>query len=70
ASRELLDEAQFLRTDLPQNQPLLQTAVPVPLQPGDVLFFHARCFHAAGEQHCRVNEHSNSAAAYRGIACL
>ena len=47
ADKDRLDEALFPRTDLPQNQPLLQTAVPVPLQPGDVLFFHARCFHAA-----------------------
>lgn len=47
APRERLDDALFLRTDLPENQPLLQTAAPVCLEPGDVLFFHARCFHAA-----------------------
>jgi phytanoyl-CoA hydroxylase len=47
APRERLDDALFLRTDLPENQPLLQTATPVCLEPGDVLFFHARCFHAA-----------------------
>ncbi|MEY3457296.1 MAG: hypothetical protein RL215_453 [Planctomycetota bacterium] len=47
ASRDRLDEALFLRTDIPENQPLLQTAVPVFLEPGDILFFHARCFHAA-----------------------
>lgn len=47
ADRSRLDEAQFLRTDLPENQPLLQTAQAVELVPGDVLFFHARCFHAA-----------------------
>lgn len=47
ADRSRLDEALFLRTDLPENQPLLQTAQPVELVPGDVLFFHARCFHAA-----------------------
>jgi len=58
ASRELLDEAQFLRTDLPQNQPLLQTAVPVPLQPGDVLFFHARCFHAATRNYSQNTKQS------------
>ena len=37
----------FLRQDLPANKPLLETSVPVELQPGDALFFHARCFHAA-----------------------
>ncbi len=47
APRERLDEALFLRTDLPENQSLLKTATPVCLEPGDVLFFHARCFHAA-----------------------
>jgi phytanoyl-CoA hydroxylase len=47
ADRERLDEALFLRTDLEINQPLLATAQPVELNPGDVLFFHARCFHAA-----------------------
>jgi phytanoyl-CoA hydroxylase len=47
APRERLDEALFLRTDLAENQPLLERAIPVELQAGDVLFFHARCFHAA-----------------------
>ncbi len=47
APKELLDDALFLRTDLDKNQPLLKTAQPVELMPGDVLFFHARCFHAA-----------------------
>ena len=47
ASPERLDDALFLRTDLPENQALLAQATPVELQPGDVLFFHARCFHAA-----------------------
>ena len=47
AQRDRLDDALFLRTDLEQNQPLFSRAVPVELQAGDVLFFHARCFHAA-----------------------
>ena len=42
-----LDDEQFLRTDLEENQSILKTARPVELQPGDALFFHARCFHAA-----------------------
>lgn len=45
--RERLDNDLFLRPDLPENQPLIATATPVELQPGDALFFHARCFHAA-----------------------
>lgn len=43
-----LDEAQFLRTDVAENAALLQTQVCAELQPGDVLFFHCRLFHAAG----------------------
>ncbi|GAB5440570.1 MAG: phytanoyl-CoA dioxygenase family protein [Fuerstiella sp.] len=44
---EQLDSDRFFRTDLPANQELLQKAVSAELQAGDVLFFHARCFHAA-----------------------
>ena len=42
-----LDAAQFLRTDVTANAALLQTQVSVELDPGDVLFFHCRLFHAA-----------------------
>ena len=45
--RERLDDDLFLRKDLPENQSLLKSATPVELEPGDALFFHARCFHAA-----------------------
>jgi phytanoyl-CoA hydroxylase len=45
---ERLDDAQFLRTDVAENAELLDTQVPVELRPGDVLFFHCRLFHAAG----------------------
>jgi phytanoyl-CoA hydroxylase len=44
-----LDTAKFLRTDLPENQPLLATQVAVELEAGDVLFFHCRLLHAAGD---------------------
>lgn len=44
----LLDAAQFLRADLPANQALLKTRIAAELHPGDVLFFHCRLFHAAG----------------------
>lgn len=43
-----LDEAQFLRTDVAANRPLLDNVVTVALEPGDVLFFHCLLFHAAG----------------------
>lgn len=43
-----LDAAQFLRTDVAENAALLQTQVCAELNPGDVLFFHCRLFHAAG----------------------
>lgn len=43
-----LDEALFLKKDLPENQSWLDKAVHVELEAGDVLFFHAAAFHAAG----------------------
>ncbi len=43
-----LDARQFLRTDISENAALLQTQVCAELNPGDVLFFHCRLFHAAG----------------------
>jgi len=46
--RGRLDGALFLRTDLPENEALIGSAVPVELEAGDVLFFHCRLFHAAG----------------------
>lgn len=45
---ERLDEARFLRDDLEGNRELIDTAVSAELAPGDVLFFHAGVFHAAG----------------------
>jgi phytanoyl-CoA hydroxylase len=43
-----LDAAQFLRTDSAENAALMRTQVAAELEPGDVLFFHCRLFHAAG----------------------
>jgi len=43
------DASLFLRTDLPENEALLDTAVPVELERGDVLFFHSKTLHAAGQ---------------------
>lgn len=47
-ARERFDQALFLRPDLPENAALIERKVPVLLDPGDVLFFHCRTFHAAG----------------------
>src|SRR5260370_39805609 len=47
-SRERLDDALFLRTDLAENAALISQKVPAALDPGDVLFFHCRTFHTAG----------------------
>lgn len=46
--RGRLDAELFLREDLPENQALLQSAVTVEMEAGDVLFFHCRTLHAAG----------------------
>jgi phytanoyl-CoA hydroxylase len=43
-----LDDALFLRPDVEANKPLIRTQRRVELDPGDVLFFHCRLFHAAG----------------------
>lgn len=50
-SRERFDDELFLRTDLADNAALIEQKVPVSLNPGDVLFFHCRTFHAAGRNH-------------------
>ena len=42
------DKALFLRTDLDENRMLIAQARMVDLEPGDMLFFHCRLFHAAG----------------------
>lgn len=46
--REQLDDMEFLRPDLPENQALCRQGVTVELQKGDVLLFHSLLFHAAG----------------------
>ncbi|PID60021.1 MAG: phytanoyl-CoA dioxygenase [Gammaproteobacteria bacterium] len=43
------DAALFFRTDLEENQSLLARARVVELDAGDMLFFHCRTMHAAGE---------------------
>jgi len=46
--RGRFDHALFLRPEVAENKPLLRTAILIELEPGDVLFFHGRLFHAAG----------------------
>lgn len=46
--RYRFDDDLFFREDLTENQQLMATAREVPLEAGDVLFFHCRTLHAAG----------------------
>lgn len=48
-----LDEAGFLRRDYPANRPLFDHRVETSLEPGDVIFFHCRLFHAARRNRSR-----------------
>jgi len=48
-AREQLDEAMFLREDLAFNQALISKCLTPALEAGDVVFFHCRTFHAAGD---------------------
>jgi len=47
--RSQLDNLDFLRPDVPENQPLFANGISVELEQGDVLLFHSRLFHAAGK---------------------
>jgi phytanoyl-CoA hydroxylase len=55
---EQLDPAQFMLTDVERNRALLATQVAVELDPGDVLFFHCRLFHAAGQNQTAETKYS------------
>jgi phytanoyl-CoA hydroxylase len=46
-ARERLDDALFLREEMPENRTLISMHVTPLLEPGDVVFFHCRTFHAA-----------------------
>jgi phytanoyl-CoA hydroxylase len=56
--RDRLDDALFLRTDVAENAALIAQKVPVELEPGDVLFFHCRTFHAAGRNRTDETKYS------------
>lgn len=52
------DAALFFRSDLPENQGLLQRALALELQRGDVLFFHCRLLHAGARNLSDVTRRS------------
>ena len=56
--RGRLDAALFLRPELPENAELLSRVVDARLAAGDVLFFHCRTFHAAGNNTTQDNKYS------------
>ena len=57
-AHDRLDAAKFLRTNLDENRALLATEVAAELDPGDVLFFHCRLFHAAGQNQTQSTKYS------------
>ena len=48
-NRGQYDEDLFFRADLAENRKILQTKIAAELDEGDVLFFHCRVLHAAGQ---------------------
>lgn len=52
------DQDKFLRTDLEENREILLRKIPVELEAGDVLFFHCRTFHAAGQNTSHSGKYS------------
>ena len=47
--REQFDDDRFFRADSDENGRILQARVAAQLDEGDVLFFHCRLLHAAGQ---------------------
>jgi phytanoyl-CoA hydroxylase len=56
--RGRLDKTLFLRPELAENQEIIRQALTVELEPGDVVFFHCRLFHAAGMNLTKDVKHS------------
>lgn len=67
--RHQLDELDFLRPDVAENQALFAQGITVELEPGDVLFFHSGLFHAASRNDSDAVKMS-VAFAYRGESNL
>ncbi|HTN66745.1 MAG TPA: phytanoyl-CoA dioxygenase family protein [Burkholderiaceae bacterium] len=65
--RERLDDLDFLRPELAQNQALFAQHVAPALQAGDVVFFHSGLFHAAGRNDSDTVKLS-LVFAYRGVS--
>lgn len=56
--RDQLDDDLFFREDYAPNQMLLDQKVAVVLEPGDVLFFHCKLLHAAGQNQTDETKYS------------
>lgn len=56
--RRQFDDELFFRPDLAENQRLIAREVYVDLEPGDVLFFHARTLHAASRNSTHETKYS------------
>ena len=56
--RSRFDADVYFRTDLPENQALIQTRQFVELEPGDVLFFHCKTLHAASRNTTNESKYS------------
>ena len=57
-SAELLDGRLFLREDLPETKEWIDKAKIVEMNQGDLLFFHAALFHAAGKNHSKTSKNA------------
>lgn len=67
--REQLDQLDFLRPDVEDNQRLFAQGKTVEMEQGDVLFFHSGLFHAAG-RNSSDNVKNSVVFAYRGESNL
>lgn len=56
--RGRFDAELFLREDLEENKPLIDSAVDIELTAGDVIFFHCRTFHVAGKNNTAEAKYS------------
>ncbi|MDE2288596.1 MAG: phytanoyl-CoA dioxygenase family protein [Burkholderiales bacterium] len=66
-SRAQLDELDFLRPDVPENQALMAQGKTIELQQGDVVLFHSGTFHAANRNATQDTKFS-VVFAYRGAS--
>ena len=67
--RHQLDDLDFLRPEVPENQVLFAQGRVLELEQGDVVFFHSGLFHAAGRNATTQVKHS-LVFAYRGQSNL